>query len=76
MVSEDTKMGRDLENLAEWKKKNIWQYNFSLNYSADKEVIEHLEKIDNKKQYLIRLIREDMRRENGIREDKENAQGH
>lgn len=53
-------MGRDKENLQLWKKKNIKRYEFYLHKESDKDLYEYIEKIDNKRAYLIELIRKDM----------------
>lgn len=53
---------RDMDNFYDWKRKNIKRYEINLNKETDKEVIEHLDKIPNKKQYLIELIKKDMKK--------------
>ena len=59
MTAGDT-MGRDMDNMYEWRKKNQKRYEFYLNKEMDKDVYEWLERIANKRQYLIDLIRGDM----------------
>lgn len=61
--SEVKQMGRDVENLKKWVKANIYRYNFELNRVNDKELIEKLESVPNKKQYLISLIKQDIQKE-------------
>ena len=63
MVSEDTKMGRDMENDAKWRRENLVQYILRLNKNNEKDVLEWLNKQPNKRQYLIELIRKDMKGE-------------
>lgn len=61
IVSEDT-MGRDMENDAKWRKENLVQYILRLNKTNEKDVYEWLAKQPNRRQYLINLIRKDMKR--------------
>lgn len=56
-------MGRDEENRKKWVKTNIYRYNFELNRINDKELIDKLESVPNKKQYLISLIKQDIENE-------------
>lgn len=56
-------MGRDEENRKKWVKTNIYRYNFELNRVNDKELIDKLESVPNKKQYLISLIKQDIQKE-------------
>lgn len=63
ITSEVKQMGRDVENLKKWVKTNIYRYNFELNRVNDKELIEKLESVPNKKQYLISLIKQDIQKE-------------
>lgn len=53
-------MGRDKDNLAKWNKTNLRQFALKLNRTSEKDVIDHLEKQKNIRQYLIGLIRKDM----------------
>ena len=53
-------MGRDMENHALWEKENLRQINLKLNKVTDKDVLDHIEKQPNKRDYLIKLIRKDM----------------
>ncbi len=55
-------MGRDMEKLYAWRKENIKRYSFELNKTTEKEVFEHLEKQPNKRDYLISLIKKDMKK--------------
>lgn len=55
-------MGRDMENLYKWRRNNIKKISFELNKTNDKDVIDHLEKQPNKRDYLIGLIRKDIRK--------------
>ena len=50
------------ETLYNWRKKNLKRIAFDLNLTTDREVYEHLEKQPNKRQYLIGLILEDIKR--------------
>lgn len=63
MVSEDIKVGRDMDNFYAWRKKNIKRTTFDLNLETEKDVIDWLDKQANKRAYLIELIRKDMREE-------------
>jgi len=56
----DKIMGRDMENLYKWRKENIKKLILDLNKTSDKDVIDHLDKQPNKKEYLIGLVRKDM----------------
>ena len=42
-------MGRDKENLQEWKKKNIFRYEINIHKEIDKDIYECFSKIENKK---------------------------
>lgn len=54
-------MGRDMENRKRWEKECLRSYTFKVNRNTDKEIIEHLEKIPNKRAYIINLIRKDIK---------------
>ena len=54
------KMGRDVENDRKWRKASLFRYEINLNRENDKEVLDVFEKIPNKRQYLISLIKKDM----------------
>lgn len=45
--------------------KNCKQCGFTLNKNTDADVIAHLESLPNKRAYILGLIREDIRRNNG-----------
>ena len=60
IMPKEKTMGRDMENHAEWERNNLRSFTFKLNRNNEKDVIEHLEKQPNKRDYLIRLIRKDM----------------
>jgi len=60
MATEDKSVGRDKENYTKWRKNNLKQIPLKLNVVTDKDVIEHLEKQPNKREYIIKLIRKDM----------------
>ena len=62
MALKERNMGRDKDHNYAWRKENLKRCDFYLNRTNDKEVIEHLEKQPNKREYLIRLIQEDMER--------------
>lgn len=55
-------MGRDMKHRAEWEKNNLKQFTLKLNRSNESDVIDHLERQENVRQYLIGLIRKDMKR--------------
>jgi hypothetical protein len=55
-------MGRDMENRAKWEKENLRSYNFKLHKVNDEDIIKHLEKQPNKRDYIIGLIRKDIRK--------------
>lgn len=59
----EEKMGRDMENRQKWEKTNLWAATLKLNYATESDVIEHLKKQKNRRQYLIELIREDIKKE-------------
>jgi hypothetical protein len=48
----------------EYNKKNILQILVKINKITEQEIIEHLEKQQNKNGYIKRLIIEDMKKEN------------
>lgn len=56
-------MGRDMENLYQWRKDHQKRYEFYLHKELDKEVYEKLESVKNKRQYIIDLIKADMKKE-------------
>lgn len=58
-------MGRNKENHARWEKENLRSFTFKLNRNSEKDVVEHLEKKPNKREYLVGLIREDIAKEKG-----------
>lgn len=49
-----------IEGNARYQKKAYIQYNVRLNKVNESDIIQHLETITNKRQYLIDLIRKDM----------------
>lgn len=53
-------MGRDVKNLAKWRKENLRAFTIRLNKTNEKDVIDYLESKPNLRQYLIWLIRKDM----------------
>ena len=57
---EDKIMGRDKENLDKWRKNNQKRIEFYINTETEKDVLEWIEKVKNKRQYLINLIKGDM----------------
>lgn len=56
----EVSMGRDLKHRAEWEKNTLRRFVITLNRNQDNDMIEHLEKIGNVRQYLKTLIRKDM----------------
>lgn len=65
LSQEDIKilMGRDKTKNYEWRKANLKRCDFYLNKTNDKDVIDHLDKQANKREYIINLIREDIKKE-------------
>lgn len=61
-MAKENIMGRDREHRNKWEKETIRKYNFGLNKEKDKDVLAHLEKQKNKRQYLIDLIKADMKK--------------
>ena len=61
IMSEDKKVSRDMDNHAQWEKDNLRSFTFKLNRDKEKDVIEYLESIPNRREYLIELIRKDMK---------------
>ena len=54
-------VARDAEKYAKWQKDNLRQVVLKLHRTNDKDVLDHLEKQPNKREYLIGLIRKDMK---------------
>ena len=54
-------MNKNRDKDYEWRKKNIVRYELSLNVSTEKDVIRHLKRKDNKRAYIIELIRKDIK---------------
>lgn len=46
----------------EWTKKNTTRFTVKLNHNTDGDILEHLDKQENKQGYVKQLIREDMKR--------------
>lgn len=46
-----------------WKAENSKHYNIRLYRTTESDVIQRLESLTNKKDYIVKLIREDMRRD-------------
>ena len=62
-MSEDKiMMNKNRDNEHKWRKKNLVGYNFTLNVETEKDIIEHFNNVDNKRAYLIELIRKDMKK--------------
>lgn len=53
---------RDKENLFKWRKKHYKRYEFLLRNDEDKNIIEWLESKPSKAQYVVELIREDIKK--------------
>ncbi len=64
MIIEDNKMKRDMEKVYQWRKQNQKRYEFYLHKELDKDVYEKLESIKNKRQYIIELIKSDLKKKN------------
>lgn len=63
IMTEGNIMGRTkLETLYKWKKNNLKRYEFALNKVTNKIAYEHLEKQENKRAYLIKLIEDDAKK--------------
>lgn len=56
-------MGRDEENRKKWFKDNVFRYVLDLNRAVNKNVIEKLESVPSKKQYIVSLIEQDIENE-------------
>ena len=56
------KMGRNMDGLYAWRKENIKRMVIDLNKVADADIIEWLETMPNKREYILKLIRDDMDR--------------
>lgn len=48
------------EKRKNWKKTALYRYEINFHRDIDKEVLDFFEKIPNKRQYLISLIKKDM----------------
>ena len=59
-------MGKDVEKSLEWRKANTKRYEFYLHKELNRIAYEHLESQPNKREYLIRLITEDAKKEEAI----------
>jgi len=59
----ENRMGNNIKYIDEWKKKNVKFIKFYINREKEKDILEHLEKQQNKRAYLIDLIRKDMENE-------------
>ena len=58
---EDKKVGRDMDNTYAWRKKNLRRYVFDFNRANEKDVCDELDRQKNKRQYVIDLIRKDIK---------------
>lgn len=56
-------MSRDMVNRSKWVKTNIVRYVVDLNRTNDKDIVDKLESVPNKKQYIISLIKKDIENE-------------
>jgi len=61
----ETAMGRDKDNHAKWEKENLRSFTLKINRTTEKDVCDYLESQPNKRQYMIDLIRDDMKRKEG-----------
>ena len=48
------------ESILRYQERSLKQIKFALNRNTDKDLIEWIEKKENVRQYLIKLIKEDM----------------
>lgn len=53
-------MNRNRKKDYEWRKANQTRLNFTLNVNNEKDVIEYLNKVENKHAYIVNLIRKDI----------------
>jgi hypothetical protein len=60
---EVNKMGRNMQKMYQWRKDNQKRYDFYIHKKNDKDVYEKLESVDNKRKYIIDLIRADLKKE-------------
>ena len=60
MDPKEINVGRNMDNMYSWRKKTQKRYEFYVNKETEKDVYEWLESQDNKRQYLIDLIKGDM----------------
>lgn len=49
-----------MDNLYKWRKDNQRVFKFELNKTKEKDVIDFLESLENKRAYIIDLIRKDI----------------
>ena len=63
IATEVLNMGRDMANRSKWVKSNIIRFVVDLNRSNEKDIIDKLESVPNKKQYIISLIKKDIENE-------------
>jgi len=56
------KMGRNMDGLYAWRKENIKRMVIDLNKVTDADIIKWLETMPNKREYILKLIRDDMDR--------------
>ena len=63
LSQEDSKMGRDMDNRAKWERANIRRYIINVHKTNDKDVYDKLESTPNKRAYILKLIREDIKNE-------------
>jgi len=56
-------MGRNMQKMYQWRKDNQKRYDFYIHKKNDKDVYEKLESVDNKRKYIIDLIRADLKKE-------------
>lgn len=59
----DKEKFNQIEYINEWKRKNVLRINLQLNRTYDKDIIEHLQTVGSRNDYIRQLIRKDM--ENG-----------
>lgn len=56
----------------DWRRKNAKRYNIAFSIATYSDVIQKLETVPAKNQYIAKLIREDMRREEEKKEEHQN----
>lgn len=56
-------MARDMSRMYSWRRENIQRMAIDFNKNNEKDVLDWLDKIPNKREYIIELIRRDMKKD-------------